>query len=257
MDHTSSIWTTAFNDTAELMLGISANDLKGLQVSPSQLPLIVWPQPSQVTLTDLIGPRRRIQVPIILFKLGFEDLCFPDDGQAGQLWRTFTIFLIQVARGASVASATYILQCARTCYTVQAMRNEALTFAGPAARAVQLPQDQPSRLCRRKQVSLAADPAAGFVRSDVCRRQIVVSPAGCPAADIGGADAVVMRLLRAGAVLWIRAGARRLAAPIRRCGGRGPLVLVLRMMSVCIDQRANSSVVCIWFVCLIHSCNHV
>ena len=33
MDHTSSIWTTAFNDTAELMLGISANDLIKIRVS--------------------------------------------------------------------------------------------------------------------------------------------------------------------------------------------------------------------------------
>lgn len=33
MDHTSSIWTTAFNDTAEAMLGISANELIKIRVS--------------------------------------------------------------------------------------------------------------------------------------------------------------------------------------------------------------------------------
>jgi hypothetical protein len=32
MDHTGSIWATAFNDTAETLLGIPANDLHKLQV---------------------------------------------------------------------------------------------------------------------------------------------------------------------------------------------------------------------------------
>lgn len=77
MDYAGSFWITAFNEVAEQLMGISANDLMAHKVRHSS--------DQDIVRADGTGPRRRHVFREGFPKCDWQDFHLPDDGQTGHV----------------------------------------------------------------------------------------------------------------------------------------------------------------------------